>query len=60
MEKNLNTQLSGKYIATESFKSDKIIASGTDPVKVYNEAVRLGVQEPVINYVQKEGTVCIY
>jgi hypothetical protein len=50
----------GKYIATESFESKKVIASGKDIVEVYNDAKRKGVEEPVISYVPKKGTICIY
>ncbi len=50
----------GKYIATASFESDEIIASGKDPSKVYEEAKEKGISEPVINYIHKEGVICIY
>ena len=42
---------SGKYVATRSFKNKKVIACGTDPLKVYERAKRLGVREPVLLYV---------
>jgi hypothetical protein len=51
---------SGKYIATESFESKKVVASGTDIVEVYNDAKKKGVEEPVISYIPKKGTICIY
>jgi hypothetical protein len=61
VEKKVNTEeFTGKYIATESFSSNKIIASGTDLVEVYNEAIESGVSEPVINFIPKEGIVSIY
>jgi hypothetical protein len=50
----------GNYIATVSFESKKIVASGTDILKVYNDARKQGVNEPVISYVPKKGTICIY
>ncbi len=50
----------GKYIATESFASNVVVASGKDANKVYEEATNLGYKEPVINYVYKEGVVCMY
>jgi hypothetical protein len=54
------SKYNGKYIATESFESKKVIASGTDIVKVYNDAKKQGVEEPVISYIPKKGTICIY
>ncbi|MBN2522234.1 MAG: hypothetical protein JXB24_03120 [Bacteroidales bacterium] len=58
--KKINKKFGGKYIATESFTSNKVIASGKDPAKVYKDATKKGVQEPVINYIHKEGVICIY
>ncbi len=50
----------GKYIATASFVSKKVIAYGKNPEKVYDDAVKQGIPDPVINYICKEGMVCIY
>jgi hypothetical protein len=50
----------GKYIATKSFSSHKIIASGKDIVRVYEEAVKSGAKDPVIDFIPKEGYVCLY
>jgi hypothetical protein len=50
----------GKYIATKSFTDTEIIASGTNPLKVYDEAKKSGAENPVIDYVPKEGMVCIF
>ncbi len=50
----------GKFVATKSFTDTKIIASGTDPLKVYDEAKESGAMNPVIDYVPEEGMVCIY
>ncbi len=50
----------GKYVATESFSSSEVIASGKNPSKVIKEATEKGVEEPVINYIPKEGVICIY
>ena len=51
---------SGKYVATRSFKNKKVIASGTDPLKVYERAKKLGVREPVLLYVPEKDEVLIY
>ena len=50
----------GKYVATRSFKSKKVLCAGTDPVKVVREAEEMGVEDPVLVFVFKEGTVHIY
>ena len=50
----------GKFIATRSFTSYDVIASGDDPSEVFDEAVEMGIEEPVINYIHKEGVICIY
>ena len=50
----------GKYVATKSFSSSEVIASGKNPSKVQKRALKLGIKEPVINYIPKEGVVCIY
>jgi len=51
---------SGKYVALESFQSHTVIASGTNPKEVHEEAVRKGCENPVISYVPMEGMVQIY
>ncbi len=50
----------GKYVATRSFKATKILCAGTDPVKVVQEAKKLGAKDPVLIFVPKEGIVHIY
>lgn len=50
----------GKYIATKSFTDTKVIASGDNPIKVYNKAVKKGIKEPVMDYVLKEGVTYIF
>jgi hypothetical protein len=51
---------SGKYVAMRSFKNKKVIASGTDPLRVYGRAKKLGAKEPVILYVPQKDEVLIY
>ena len=50
----------GKYVATRSFRNKKVISFGTDPLKVYEKAKKLGVKEPVIIYIPKKDEVLIY
>ena len=51
---------SGKYVAMRSLKNKKVIAWGTDPLKVYEQAKKLGVREPVLLYVPEKDEVLIY
>ncbi|MBL7113246.1 MAG: hypothetical protein ISS19_15015 [Bacteroidales bacterium] len=53
-------EFGGKYVATDSFESTTIVASGTELSKVYKEATKQGIKEPVINYIPKEGVICMY
>jgi hypothetical protein len=50
----------GNYVATESFRSREIVSYGKDPIAVYNQAQEKGIKEPVINFIPKEGSICIY
>lgn len=50
----------GKYVATKSFSSQKIVASGKDIVAVYEEAVKSGIKDPVINYIPEAGYACLF
>lgn len=43
----------GKYVATESFNTRKVIASGKDPVVVRQKAIDSGVESPVVMYIPK-------
>ncbi len=50
----------GKYVATRSFRNKKVISFGTDPLKVYAKAKKLGAREPVILYIPRKEEVLIY
>jgi len=54
-----NDKYGGKYIATKSFNDDTVVAFGCDPAKVVEDARRL-CRSPVIMFIHKKGTVCIY
>jgi hypothetical protein len=41
----------GKYVATKSFNTRKVIASGKDPIKVRQKAVDSGAKSPVVMYI---------
>ena len=51
---------SGKYVATRTFKNKEVISHGSDPVKVFNEAQKKGIKNPVIFYVPKKNIAQIY
>ncbi|MEP9412641.1 MAG: hypothetical protein HRF42_14850 [Candidatus Brocadia sp.] len=51
---------SGEYVATRSFTDREVIGHGGDPVKVFNEAKKLGIDEPVVFYVPEKGVIQIY
>ena len=50
----------GNYVATRSFKDRSVVSYGTDPIKVFDEAIKKGVKDPVVIYVPKKGMVHIY
>ena len=45
----------GRFVATRSFSSNEVICSGKRPEAVFRRAKALGVEEPVINYIQEAG-----
>jgi hypothetical protein len=50
----------GKYVATKDFTDKNVVSCGDNPVSVFNDAVRSGIEDPVIFYVPKKGVVHIY
>ncbi len=50
----------GQYVATRTFQDKTVLASGSDPAKVYNYAKRKGADDPVVFYVPKKDVVQIY
>ena len=50
----------GQYVATRSFTDKEVISCGNDPVKVFEEAKRKGVEEPVVFYVPEKDVLQIY
>lgn len=62
MAKTLNKPktYAGKFIATASFNTKTIIASGKDPIKVRGRAVQKGYDSPVVVYVPDVKMYNIY
>ncbi len=54
-----NSKYSGKYVALESFVSDKVIATGNDVVNVLHRAKQKS-PEPVIMFIPEQNLTCIY
>ena len=50
----------GKYVATKSFKDNKVVCFGPDPKKVYDKAIKMGIDDPVVFFVPKKGMIHIY
>jgi hypothetical protein len=50
----------GKYVATKSFGDKKVISSGKDIKKVYDNAKKKGIEDPVVFYIPKKDVVQIY
>jgi hypothetical protein len=50
----------GKYVAVRSFKNNKVLSSGHDPVQVLEKAKKKGARKPVLVFVPKKDMVHIY
>lgn len=50
----------GKYVALNSFNSQKVVASGVEPVDVVKKAEEKGVKSPVIVFVPEKKLTHIY
>ncbi len=49
-----------QYVATKSFASKEVICHGKELQKVYDDAKKQGVEEPVVFYVPGKDVVQIY
>ncbi len=58
-EKTSRNNYGGKFVATASFYSRKMVTSGRDPKDVRRRAVDKGVSAPVIHFVPDKGTCFI-
>ena len=55
--KNDTEKYNDEYVVTKSFKDDKVILHGTDPLKLHAEALKMGIKEPVIFFVSDKPQV---
>lgn len=60
MAKKKENRYEGKYIATSTFNSKSVVASGKDPIAVRERAVAKGFGSPVVMYVAKRGSFNLY
>jgi len=49
----------GKYVATRTIRSSKVVSSWTNPDLVARKAQACGVKQPVISYVPKGPITCL-
>ncbi len=50
----------GRYVALNSFNSQKVVASGIEPACVYKSAEEKGLKSPVIVYMPEKNVTHIY
>lgn len=50
----------GSYVALRSFADSTVLAHGDDPQQVTDEARQVGVLEPVVVYIPRHDTTCLY
>ncbi len=49
----------GKYVALKSLLDRTVVASGDDPYKVREEAIRQGIDKPLVTYIpNKDMSFC--
>ncbi len=59
--KNINRKkYGGKYVTTKSFTDLKVITSGINSIKVYDRAIKKGINDPVIQYIFPENVTTIF
>ncbi|HEV56404.1 MAG TPA: hypothetical protein ENN87_02760 [Phycisphaerales bacterium] len=49
-----------RFVATAGLNSSVVIASGKDPLKVREKAIKKGYDRPLIVFVPPKDTVCLY
>jgi len=57
---NDSEKYGGQYVATRSFDDRDVISYGSDPAAVVDDAVKKGVEHPVVVYIPARGMVSVY
>ncbi len=60
MKVNHYQKYAGKFIATPSFNSRRVVASGRNPEHVRDRAVRKGFRSPVVVFVPGHKMYCVF
>ena len=55
--KNDPQKYNDEYVVTKSFKDNKVILHGADPLKLHAEAQKMGIKDPVIFFVTDKPLV---
>jgi len=50
----------GKFVATGSFNDKTVVASGRDPTKVREAAIKQGHTSPVVFFIPNKNSIHIY
>jgi hypothetical protein len=58
--KNNQLKYQGKYVATSDFNNKNVISHGDTFMKAYNDAIKLGIKEPVVAYIPDIDSVNIF
>jgi hypothetical protein len=54
------SKYAGRYVVFGSAKSNKVIASGTNPAKLIKKARDKGISVPAIAFVPRKNIICAY
>ena len=55
-----NKKYHGKHVALESFNSNTVVASGSDPVIVMSKARQKGYNDAVLVFIPEKDAVFVY
>ena len=59
-EFDTTSEYAGKYVALKSRDDDTVVAYGTEPKRVHEEAIQKGSKNPVLLFVPEKDSVYIY
>ena len=59
-KKPAKSKYEGKFVATSTFNSKTVVASGRDPMAVRQRAVAKGYNTPVVMYIAEKGSFNLF